>query len=137
MASDDAEREEDEAAEDLFMRDRFRLSTISIAESQAKQLDLEISRPIVACISDLAFKYTEIVAKDLALFAQHGGRKSVNMEDVILAVHRNEHLTTSMRSFSNGLKSKEPQSERKRRKKANRDLPYIPDISEILEDPDI
>ncbi|KAL6996837.1 MHF histone-fold complex component [Sarracenia purpurea var. burkii] len=111
----DTEREEEDAATDI-LRDRFRLSTISIAESEAKRNNLEISQPIMACISDLAFKYAEQLAKDLELFAQHAGRKTVNMEDVILSAHRNEHLATSLRSFGNDLKAKEPQSERKRKK---------------------
>ncbi|XP_057970283.1 protein MHF1 homolog [Malania oleifera] len=115
----DAEREDDDAATEL-LRDRFRLATISIAEAEAKKNEMEISEQIVACISDLAFKYTEQLGKDLELFAQHAGRKSVNMEDVILSAHRNEHLAASLRSFSNELKAKEPQSERKKRKKASR-----------------
>ncbi|KAM7471576.1 hypothetical protein LguiA_009759 [Lonicera macranthoides] len=132
MGSDDLDREEDEAASEL-LRDRFRLSTISIAEAEAKQNDMEISRPIMTCISDLAFKYAEQLAKDLELFAQHAGRKSVNMEDVILCAHRNEHLGASLRSLSNDLKAKEPQSERKRKKgprkddKAAASVVHIPD----------
>ncbi|PSR89412.1 MHF histone-fold complex subunit like, partial [Actinidia chinensis var. chinensis] len=63
----------------------------------------------------------EQLAKDLELFAQHAGRKSVNMEDVILSAHRNEHLSTLLRSFCNDLKAKEPQSERKRKKGSKKD----------------
>ncbi|XP_020540801.1 protein MHF1 homolog isoform X1 [Jatropha curcas] len=154
----DAEREEDDSVSEL-LRDRFRLSTISIAEAEAKKIGMDISEQIIACISDLAFKYTEQLAKDLELFAQHAGRKSVNMEDVILSslwsctgrnsflikvdlsvlihvkrAHRNEHLAASMRSFSNDLKAKEPQSEKKRKKmlkkedKATTSTVHIPDI---------
>ncbi|KAJ8539256.1 hypothetical protein K7X08_013508 [Anisodus acutangulus] len=95
MASD-VEREEEEAVTDL-LRDRFRLSTITIAEAEAKQCGMEVSLPIITCISDLAFKFAEQLAKDLELFAQHAGRKSVNMEDVILSAHRNDHLASSLR----------------------------------------
>ncbi|XP_059643717.1 protein MHF1 homolog isoform X1 [Cornus florida] len=130
----DVEREEDDSAADL-LRDRFRLSTITIAEAEAKRNEMEISQPIMACISDLAFKYAaEQLAKDLELFAQHAGRKSVNMEDVILSAHRNEHLATSLRSFRNDLKAKEPQSDRKRKKgskkedKAATGVIHIPDL---------
>ncbi|KAK4354399.1 hypothetical protein RND71_026593 [Anisodus tanguticus] len=139
MASD-VEREEEEAVTDL-LRDRFRLSTITIAEAEAKQCGMEVSLPIITCISDLAFKFAEQLAKDLELFAQHAGRKSVNMEDVILSgefilvdiSHRNDHLASSLRSFSNDLKTKEPNLERKRKKSSRRedrvarDLLHTPD----------
>nr|XP_027085755.1 protein MHF1 homolog isoform X2 [Coffea arabica]XP_027085762.1 protein MHF1 homolog isoform X2 [Coffea arabica] len=77
------DRDEEEAVNEI-LRDRFRLCTISIAEAEAKKNGMEVSQPIMACISDLAFKYAEQLAKDLELFSQHAGRKSVNMEDVIL-----------------------------------------------------
>ncbi|WCJ36349.1 Histone superfamily protein [Euphorbia peplus] len=111
----DTDREEDDSVSEL-LRDRFRLSTISIAEAEAKKNGMEISEPVIACISDLAFRYAEHLAKDVELFSQHAGRKTVTMEDVILSAHRNEHLTASIRAFSNDLKAKEPQSERKRKK---------------------
>ncbi|EXC05162.1 Centromere protein S [Morus notabilis] len=114
------ETEEDQSLTAL-LRDRFRLSTISIAQAQAKVNDLEVSETVVACVADLAFKYAEQLGKDLELFAQHAGRKSVNMEDVILAAHRNEHLAASLRSFGNELKAKEPQSERKRKKASKKE----------------
>ncbi|XP_078447525.1 histone superfamily protein [Wolffia australiana] len=106
--------EEDERAE--ILRDRFRLSAISIVEAEGKKLGLEISEPVVACVADLAFKFSEQLAKDFELFAQHAGRKSVTMEDVILSAHRNEHLASVLRTFSDELKGKEPQTGRKKRK---------------------
>ncbi|TYI17895.1 hypothetical protein ES332_A07G055000v1 [Gossypium tomentosum] len=109
------EEEEDDSVSDI-LRDRFRLSAISIAESEAKRSGMEISPPIVACIADLAFKYIGQLAKDLELFAHHAGRKSVTMTDVIVSAHRNEHLAASLRSYSDELKAKEPQSDRKRKK---------------------
>ncbi|TYI17896.1 hypothetical protein ES332_A07G055000v1 [Gossypium tomentosum] len=93
------EEEEDDSVSDI-LRDRFRLSAISIAESEAKRSGMEISPPIVACIADLAFKYIGQLAKDLELFAHHAGRKSVTMTDVIVSAHRNEHLAASLRSIS-------------------------------------
>ncbi|XP_068309044.1 protein MHF1 homolog [Pyrus communis] len=98
-----------------------------------KRNAMEISGPVMACIADLAFKYAEQLAKDLELFSQHGGRKTANMEDVILSVHRNEHLATLLRSFCNDLKAKEPQSQRKRKKSSKREdqattsVVHIPD----------
>ncbi|KAF7848691.1 hypothetical protein BT93_L1737 [Corymbia citriodora subsp. variegata] len=97
-------------------RDRFRLSSISTAHAQARRSGLEISEPVVACLADLAFQFSEQLAKDLERFAHHAGRKSVNTDDVILSAHRNEHLAVSLRSFCDELKLKEPQSLKKRRR---------------------
>ncbi|GER45575.1 centromere protein S [Striga asiatica] len=166
MASDverveEADEEEEEESATELLRDRFRLCTISIAEAEAKQNGMEVSQPIMACISDLAFKYAQQLAKDLELFAQHAGRKSVNMEDVILsgkipfmivvwvgesialkyktilkgssATHRNNHLSGLLRSFSNNIKAKEPQSERKRKKTAKREDKAVTDVLHIAD----
>ncbi|KAL6494432.1 MHF histone-fold complex component [Orobanche gracilis] len=128
MTSDvDRVEEEEESASEL-MRDRFRLCTISIAETEAKRNGMEVSPPIMSCISDLAFKYAQQLAKDLELFAQHAGRKSVNMEDVILCAHRNDHLSGLLRSFSNDIKAKEPQSERKRKKTTIKEDKAVTDV---------
>ncbi|KAK9668979.1 hypothetical protein RND81_13G100600 [Saponaria officinalis] len=108
--------EEEEDEETQLLKDRFHLSAISIVESEAKKIGMQISEPIVACISNLAFNYAEHLAKDLELFAHHAGRKLVNTEDVILAAHRNESLGLSLRTFCNDLKAKEPQTEKKRKK---------------------
>ncbi|GAB4845795.1 MHF histone-fold complex component [Ancistrocladus abbreviatus] len=114
------EKEEDDEESNL-LRDRFRLSAISIADAEAKNNGMEISEPIMACVADMAFKYTKQLAKDLELFAQHAGRKIVNMEDVILSAHRNESLAIALRCFCNDLKAKEPQSEKKRRKASRKE----------------
>ncbi|KMZ66972.1 Centromere protein S [Zostera marina] len=115
----DEVNEEDRDRLDL-VRDRFRLSVISICESQARKNGMDIAEIVVACISDLAFNMSEQLAKDLELFSQHAGRKTVNMEDVILTAHRNEGLAAMLRTISLELKGKEPQAERKR-KKTSRD----------------
>ncbi|PKA59735.1 hypothetical protein AXF42_Ash011859 [Apostasia shenzhenica] len=110
--------EEDEERTKL-LRDRFRLSVISIVEAEAKKQGMEIAGHVVPCIAELAFELTEQLAKDVELFAQHAGRKSVNMEDVILSAHRNETLLGLLRSFSHELKAKEPQQTQKKRKRSS------------------
>ncbi|KAK1259242.1 hypothetical protein QJS04_geneDACA021790 [Acorus gramineus] len=121
----DTEREDDiEKAE--LLKDRFRLSAISIIQNEAKKHDMEASEAVVSCIADLAFKFSEQLAKDLELFARHANRKSVNMEDVILSAHRNEDLAASLRSFSQEMKAKDPQIGKKRKKSKADDI-GIPD----------
>ncbi|PWA57602.1 histone-fold, Kinetochore component CENP-S [Artemisia annua] len=126
----DIDNEEDEEATN-HLRDRFRLSTITIAESEAKENNMVISQPVIGCISDLAFKYAEQLAEDLEQFAHHAGRKSVNMNDVILSAHRNKHLADSLRLFSYDLKAKEPQSEKKRKKSSNKEDRAPPSLVHI------
>ncbi|XP_003579649.1 protein MHF1 homolog [Brachypodium distachyon] len=110
----EAERFEAEAEAEI-LRDRLRLAVINIATSEGKKAGMDVADPVVACIADLAFKSAEQLAKDVELFAQHGGRKSIRMEDVILTAHRNEHLMGQLRTFSQNLKGKEPCMGRKRK----------------------
>uniref|UniRef100_I1PKT3 Centromere protein S n=2 Tax=Oryza glaberrima TaxID=4538 RepID=I1PKT3_ORYGL len=117
----EAERLEAAEAQADLLRDRLRLAVISIATSEGKKAGMEVSDPVVACIADLAYKTVEQLAKDVELFAQHAGRKSIKMEDVILTAHRNEHLMGLLRTFSQELKGKEPSSERKRKKSSKKD----------------
>ncbi|KAG8081786.1 hypothetical protein GUJ93_ZPchr0014g47517 [Zizania palustris] len=118
----EAERLEAEAeAEASVLRDRLRLSVIKIATSEGHKVGMEVADPVVACIADLAYKSAEQLAKDVELFAQHAGRKSIKMEDVILIAHKNEHLMGLLRTFSQQLKGKEPSTERKRKKSSKKD----------------
>ncbi|KAG6480019.1 protein MHF1 homolog [Zingiber officinale] len=117
--------EAEERAE--LLKDRFRLSVISIATSEAKKVNMEVAEPVVACIADLAFKYTEQLARDVELFAHHGGRKSVKMEDVILSAHRNEHLASLLRTYSQELKGKQLQNESKKKRSSKKDDKEIRD----------
>ncbi|KAJ0539887.1 putative transcription factor Hap3/NF-YB family [Helianthus annuus] len=127
----DTEKEDDEEEATAHLRDRFRISTISIAESEAKRNNLEISQSVIVCISDLAFKYAEQLADDLELFAHHANRKIVNMNDVILSAHRNKHLADTLRAFSHDLKAKEPHSEKKRKKSSNKEDKGFPSVHHI------
>ncbi|XP_008667705.1 uncharacterized protein [Zea mays] len=85
-AEAEVERYEAAEAEADILRDRFRLAVISIATAEGKKAGMTVADPVVSCIADLAFKSAEQLAKDAELFAQHAGRKSVRMDDVILTV---------------------------------------------------
>ncbi|KAI4376213.1 hypothetical protein MLD38_014000 [Melastoma candidum] len=112
--------EGDEPVSDVF-RDRFRVSSVCICESEARKNGMEISESMTSCISDLAYKFSEQLAKDIRLFVHHARRKTVKIEDVLIPTHRNEHLTASLRSLWEDLKAKEPQSDRKKRRKPPRE----------------
>ncbi|KAM0869836.1 hypothetical protein ACQ4PT_040419 [Festuca glaucescens] len=120
LAGDGGEAERLEAEAEL-LRNRLRLAVIDIATTEGKKVGMEIADPVVACIADLAFKSAEQLAKDVELFAQHAGRKSIRMGDVILTAHRNEHLMGQLRTFCQDLKGKDPCTGKKRKKSSKKD----------------
>ncbi|XP_057868866.1 protein MHF1 homolog [Cryptomeria japonica] len=104
-----------------LLRDRFRLQVINAAEAEAQKHGMEVSPPVMSALVDLTVKFTEQLARDLEMFAQHAGRKSVNIDDVILSARRNEDVLASLKAFSQELlKGKEKQVERKRKKAASK-----------------
>ncbi|KAK4761883.1 hypothetical protein SAY87_029767 [Trapa incisa] len=125
------EREDQEVSN--LLRDRIRLATASIAEAEAKRIEMDIPETISICIADLAFKYAEHLAKDLQLFSWHARRKIVRMDDVIISAHRNENLAASLRSFSDSLTAAAHRSKRMRRKQIRIDDDT--DSSSYLQEP--
>ncbi|CAN0906090.1 Protein MHF1 homolog [Linum grandiflorum] len=132
MDGSDLEREEADSVGEL-LKDRFRLSAISVVESQGRKNGMEVSETVTACISDLALKFTEQLAKDLELFAQHGGRKCVNMDDVLVSTHRNDNLSSLLRPLSSELRGKEHQSERKRKKTSKKEDTNTSNVVNLLD----
>lgn len=99
------------------LKDRLAISVIQIAELEAQKSNCAISTPVMTAVVDLTFKYAEQLARDLEMFSQHAGRKSINVDDVILAAHRNEDVALALRLVSQDLsKSKDQPQDRKRKK---------------------
>ncbi|XP_024519367.1 protein MHF1 homolog [Selaginella moellendorffii] len=100
--------EEDRVKEERarVLRDRLRIAVIGVAESQARQSGLTVSQPVMTAICDITHKFTEQLGKELQLFAHHAGRKSINMDDVILAARRNEDVATALKAASHELPDK-------------------------------
>eukprot|EP00250_Pteridium_aquilinum_P010032 c19103_g1_i1 orf=584-952(-) len=99
------------------LKERLTVSVIRIAETEAEKSSCVISAPVMTAVADLTFKYAEQLGRDLETFAQHASRKSINVDDVILAAHRNEDVACKLRAISKELlKSKEQQQDRKRKK---------------------
>ncbi|KAH7434266.1 hypothetical protein KP509_06G008300 [Ceratopteris richardii] len=74
----------------------------------------------MTAVADLTFKFAEQLGHDLELFAQHANRKSINIDDVIIAAHRNDDVASKLRALSRKLtKTNDQQQGRKRKKAAN------------------
>ncbi|CAM6049496.1 unnamed protein product [Sphagnum compactum] len=99
------------------LRNRLKLAVIATAEREVQKHEMQISPHVMTALADLTFKYAEELAKDVELFAHHAGRKSVMVDDVLLAAHRNEDVVAKLRAFAQSLtKSREHQPEKKRKR---------------------
>ncbi|CAM6028136.1 unnamed protein product [Sphagnum balticum] len=67
------------------LRNRLKLAVIATAEREVQKHEMQISPHVMTALADLTFKYAEELAKDVELFAHHAGRKSVMVDDVLLA----------------------------------------------------
>lgn len=97
--------------------ERLQVATIATAERTAQKYGMGISTRVMSALQDLTFKSAERLAIDAELFAQHAGRKSVVVDDVLLVARRNEDVLASLRVVAQGFaKSKEKGPEKKRKK---------------------
>jgi centromere protein S len=93
------------------------VATIATAERTAQKHGMEVSARVMSALTDLTFKSAERLAVDAELFAQHAGRKSVVVDDVLLVARRNDDVLASLRLVAQGFpKSKDKGPEKKRRK---------------------
>ncbi|KAJ1391161.1 Ran binding domain [Sesbania bispinosa] len=90
--SSDAENE----SETKLLRNRFKLSTISITESQASKTGMDVSKFVVACVADLDFKYTEL-NDDCEYFESF----SLGFESFSLGIGVTDLLGYEMKSLNN------------------------------------
>jgi centromere protein S len=99
------------------LHDRLQVATIATAERTAQTHGMEVSARVMSALTDLTFKSAERLAVDAELFAQHAGRKSVVVDDVLLVARRNDDVLASLRLVAQGFpKSKDKGPEKKRRK---------------------
>lgn len=101
----------------MRLHDRLQVATIATAERAANKYGMEVSSRVMSALTDLTFKSAERLAIDAELFAQHAGRKSVVVDDVLLVARRNEDVLATLRLVAQGFaKSKEKGPEKKRKK---------------------
>ncbi|KAL3697081.1 hypothetical protein R1sor_011157 [Riccia sorocarpa] len=107
--------------EDEALRDRILLAVLKTVESEAQGLHLTVTPDAMKAIGAIALKFLEQLARDVEMFAQHAGRKSVNMEDVLLAVRRNPSVVANLTSMVEELASasKKNQAEKLKKKQDN------------------
>ncbi|CAO3689013.1 unnamed protein product [Umbelopsis vinacea] len=63
-----------------------------IAEAEAENIGKTASPQFIASLADVVYKQIETLALDVDMFARHGKRSTVSMEDVKLCARRNDGL---------------------------------------------
>ncbi|KAM3589738.1 Phosphomannomutase 1 [Umbelopsis sp. WA50703] len=63
-----------------------------IAEVEAENTGKTASAQFIASLADVVYKQMETLALDVEMFARHGKRSTISMEDVKLCARRNDGL---------------------------------------------
>ncbi|XP_070615429.1 centromere protein S isoform X2 [Erythrolamprus reginae] len=76
----------------MRLKAAFHYTVACLCEEVAEDKNIQFSRQTIAAISEITFRQCEIFAKDLEMFAKHGKRSTVNVEDVKLLARRSNSL---------------------------------------------
>ncbi|XP_007420149.1 centromere protein S [Python bivittatus] len=103
----------------------FHYTAARLCEEVAEDKGICFSRQAIAAVSEITFRQCEIFARDLEMFAKHGKRSTVNVEDVKLLARRSnsllKHITQKSDELSlNNLEQKEKKKKKSAAKKGRR-----------------
>ncbi|XP_034294753.1 centromere protein S isoform X3 [Pantherophis guttatus] len=97
----------------------FHYTVACLCQEVAEDKNIQFSRQTIAAISEITFRQCEFFAKDLEMFAKHGKRSTVNVEDVKLLARRSNSLLKYITQKSDELSLNNlEQKERKKKKSA-------------------
>jgi centromere protein S len=122
--------------EDSELHARILCSAVAIAEEEAKKLQMTLSVPVMKALGNMVVQYMEILARDVEMFAQHAGRKTVNMDDVLLSARRNPDVAAKLMPLVRELTkaSKKNKDDKSRRRKEPRDERHRQNVDEVAAD---
>uniref|UniRef100_A0A8C5SNT4 Centromere protein S n=1 Tax=Laticauda laticaudata TaxID=8630 RepID=A0A8C5SNT4_LATLA len=70
----------------------FHYTVACLCQEVAEEKNIQLSKQSIAAISEITFRQCEIFAKDLEMFAKHGKRSTISVEDVKLLARRSNSL---------------------------------------------
>ncbi|XP_040182288.1 centromere protein S [Rana temporaria] len=88
-----------------------------LCQDVAEDQEVQYSKQAIAAISEIAFRQCETFAKDLELFARHGKRSTINVDDVKLLSRRSRSLHTHISAYSEEIASNNQEQKGKKKKK--------------------
>jgi centromere protein S len=78
-----------------------------IVDEETLTLGINATPQFIGALTEMVWAQIETVSKDVEGFANHAGRKTVGVDDVMLLTRRNEGLEAILRAFVDGMKEKE------------------------------
>ncbi|XP_070615431.1 centromere protein S isoform X4 [Erythrolamprus reginae] len=101
----------------MRLKAAFHYTVACLCEEVAEDKNIQFSRQTIAAISEITFRQCEIFAKDLEMFAKHGKRSTVNVEDVKLLARRSNSLLKYITQKSDELSLNNLEQKEKKKKK--------------------
>ncbi|XP_068098477.1 centromere protein S [Hyperolius riggenbachi] len=108
--------EEDEGRRIQRLKAAVHYTVGLLCEEVAEEREMKFSKQAIAAVSEITFRQCETFTKDLELFARHGKRSTINVEDVKLASRRSRSLHAHISAYSEEVTSSN--QERKKKKSA-------------------
>ncbi|KAG8142375.1 hypothetical protein E2320_006300 [Naja naja] len=114
-------------AEAQRLKAAFHYTVACLCQEVAEDKNIQFSKQSIAAISEISLRQCEIFAKDLEMFAKHGKRGTINVEDVKLLARRSNSLLKYVTQKSdklslNNLEQKEKRKKKSAAKKGGRNL---------------
>ncbi|KAL7976209.1 hypothetical protein Chor_008306 [Crotalus horridus] len=104
--------------EEQRLKAAFHYTVACLCEEVAEDKNIKFSRQTIAAISEITFRQCEIFAKDLEMFAKHGKRSTINVEDVKLLARRSNSLLRYITQKSDELSLNNLEQKEKKKKKS-------------------
>uniref|UniRef100_A0A8C5SQN7 Centromere protein S n=1 Tax=Laticauda laticaudata TaxID=8630 RepID=A0A8C5SQN7_LATLA len=96
----------------------FHYTVACLCQEVAEEKNIQLSKQSIAAISEITFRQCEIFAKDLEMFAKHGKRSTISVEDVKLLARRSNSLLKYITQKSDKLSLNNLEQKEKRKKKS-------------------
>ncbi|CAD5119174.1 DgyrCDS7812 [Dimorphilus gyrociliatus] len=78
----------------------------STCQEVADRQQISFQKKVLAVMTEAAWKYSEMMARDLELFAQHAKRNTVSVEDVKMIARKSPKLHELMTNRANEMGQK-------------------------------
>ncbi|XP_077314119.1 centromere protein S [Lithobates pipiens] len=94
-----------------------------LCQDVAEDKEIQFSKQAIAAISEITFRQCEILisikrfAKDLEMFARHGKRSTINVDDVKLISRRSRSLHAHISAYGEEIASNNQEQKAKKKQK--------------------